>query len=131
MKKLNTTYVPDKLHGVAANIARAGGKVFLTTAEPPAVGVAWSDEFRQETCGNCTGTGAVGIQYFVGGPYGDKIPAVRSHLKNPQDPNDVPARLSWYQGAWYLQKSRSAQCPVCGGSGTGKRQPERQPELVL
>lgn len=115
MKQLNDTKVPDDLYHRVTDLKRAGSKVFLVFGELPPDIPAWVAE-----CGNCIGSGVVGIQYFTGGPYRES-PPIQNLLKNPKQPNDVPARLTAHDGKWFKQKTKTYHCPVCQGTGVGQR----------
>ena len=113
-RKLNDTFVPEKMYLDVAAIKRGGGKVFLVLGDDRAQ--------RPEHCPNCVGTGAVGYQFFTGGPY-EVPPNIQNLLPNANRPNDVPARATYHNGKWYKQKSKTFDCPSCEGTGLrgGKR----------
>jgi hypothetical protein len=118
-RKLNDTTVPEAMFQKVASLKRTGGKVFLVIGDDRAL--------QPRHCRNCNGTGAVGMQYFTGGPF-DATPTIQNKLPNANNPNDVPARATFVDGKWYKQKTRSWPCPPCEGTGIsgGKRPEPRQ-----
>lgn len=107
-RKLNETNVPELMYQEATEIARAGGKAFLVISDDRGL--------KPHHCRNCCGVGTVGIQIFTGGPF-DATPTIQNNLKNANDPNDVPARATFYNDKWYKQKTRTWDCPTCEGTG--------------
>ncbi|KPJ95387.1 MAG: hypothetical protein AMJ53_02890 [Gammaproteobacteria bacterium SG8_11] len=119
-RKLNNTNVPEKLFNEATSIKRQGGKVFLVIGDDRAL--------KPGHCHNCNGTGAVGYQFFTGGPY-DATPTIQNMLPSPNQPNNVSARATFHDGKWYRQKTRTFACPDCEGTGIigGKATPSPAP----
>lgn len=119
--KLNNTYLPAKLYDRAMQIKRDGGKVFIVTGD---------DRTHQpaQHCDNCTGTGAVGIEWFVGGPYLE-TPPIQNNPPTPK--SEVPPRLTSYKGKWYKNKVRTATCPVCSGTGAAVQEAPKPRKMDL
>ena len=107
-RKLNDTFVTDAVFSEVTAISRGGGRVFLVIGDDRAL--------KPNHCRNCNGHGAVGYQYFTGGPY-EATPTIQNMLPNPNRPNDVPARATFFEGKWYKQKTKTHHCPVCEGTG--------------
>ncbi len=104
--------LPSELRSQAQAIKRQGGRVFIVI--PELVG-----KEAAKLCANCNGVGNVGIQWFTGGPY-ESAPACQNKA-DPEGSQNVPPRATFYNGSWYMQKTRSAPCPVCNGSGQPQR----------
>ena len=109
-KRLNDTYVPDDMHREVAAVKRGGGRVFLVISDDRAM--------RPGHCRNCNGTGAVGMQYFTGGPY-EHVPNIQNKPGKDRSgrDKDVPARATYHDGKWFKQKTRTWVCPSCSGTG--------------
>ena len=100
--------VAQDLWNQAEMIRKRSGKAFLVTpGELP-------DKARELShCLNCEGTGLLGLQTFVGGPY--NTAAGHKHVTE-------------YGGKWYVQETKFYTCPVCNGAGVSK--PAKKPDKL-
>ena len=103
--KINNTHISDHLYSEILSYRKKGARVFLVVPE-----VTAPDALRSgAVCRNCDGSGKVGIQVVVGGPYSE-----------PRKSSCI-----WHDGQWFNAKTILDNCPVC--SSSGKVALQRQP----
>lgn len=102
-KELAGRYVASALYRDAAIRCEMGGKAFLAMPDGDGAG----------DCRNCDGWGRHVLQLVEGGPFESA----------PRPGNEQAAVFE--DGRWYLVKTTSYACPVCGGAGSGKVRPEK------
>ncbi len=122
MTRSQLAKLPSELRNQSQAIKRGGGRVFIVI--PELVG----DE-ATKLCVNCNGVGNVGIQWFTGGPY-ESAPACQNKA-DPEGSQNVPSRATAYNDKWYMQKTRTALCPVCNGTGEPQRVRARAKALAF
>lgn len=102
-KQLAGRYVATALYRDAAIRCEMGGKAFLALPEHGGDG----------DCPNCDGCGRHALQLVEGGPFKSPPRAGKEQSAVFQD------------GDWYLVKTTSYRCLVCGGAGSGKARPAK------
>lgn len=102
-KEICGRYVASALYRDAAIRCEMGGKAFLAMPEDGGDG----------DCRNCDGAGWHALQLVEGGPF-----------KSPPRPGPEQA-AAFEDGEWFLVRTTTYRCPVCGGAGSGRVRPEK------
>lgn len=130
MTRINDTEITQKLFSEIALRRNDGAKIFLVIPEETELDRIHYTADNFVPCNNCHGSGQIGIQIIVGGPYDEphqKYEEARAANGEMQKHN---LGCIYHRGKYFNVKTILDNCPCCDNGRVARKPAPRQQVAV-